>query len=97
MYKTSSIHLPFRASKMNSLHRRVIGGEGTGSVLLDGGIGGQSSYHSIEDSEHTTKSMPQRRPITQGSGLADKIASKLSNLKLEKKSGPKKKNITMSF
>lgn len=95
MYKTSSIHLPFRTTKIHSLHRRAIGGEGTGSVLLDRGIGGQSSYHSIEDYEKTTKR--PLRPITQGSGLADKIASKLSNLKLDKKQGPKKKNITMTF
>lgn len=97
MYKTSSIHLPFRATKINSLHRRATGGEGVGAVLLDGGIGGQSSYHSIEDYTNTTKQQPRMRPITQGSGLADKIAAKLSNLKLEKKNTPKKKNITMSF
>ncbi len=97
MYKTNSIHLPFRTTKINSLHRRAIGGEGIGTVLLDGGMGGQSSYHSIEDYENTTKRQPRMKPVTQGSGLADKIASKLSNLKLDKKSGPKKKNITMSF
>ena len=79
-------------------------GCGIGGVLLDGGIGGQSSYPSVESYMETTGrnpftntiDRPQKIQLTSGSGLADKIASKLSKLNLDKPK-KKKKNITMSF
>jgi hypothetical protein len=79
-------------------------GCGIGGVLLDGGIGGQSSYHSIEDYMNTTGvnpyantiNRPQKIQLSSGTGLADKIAEKLSKLKIDKPR-KKKKNITMSF
>jgi hypothetical protein len=79
-------------------------GCGIGGVLLDGGIGGQSSYSSLDNYIETTGrnpitntiNRPQKIQLTSGSGLADKIAEKLSKLKLDKPK-KKKKNITMSF
>jgi len=54
-----------------------------GSFLLDGGLGGQSSYPSVAQYTATTG-----RVIKEGRGL-EKISSKLSNLSLK----PKKHNI----
>jgi hypothetical protein len=79
-------------------------GCGIGAVLLDGGIGGQSSYPSIDSYIETTGrnpysgsiDRPQKIQLTSGQGLADKIASKLSKLNIEKPK-KKKKNIVMSF
>ena len=39
---------PNSNAKMKTLTRTFNGG-GYGTVLLDGGLGGQSSYHSIDD------------------------------------------------
>jgi hypothetical protein len=83
-----------------------IHGTGAPTSLLDGGIGGQSSYQSLDDYMNITNrdpynnkiSRPQSIPaLKSGSGLADKIASKLSKLSLDKPNKPKKKNIVMSF
>jgi hypothetical protein len=99
---------PHSNAKMRSLTRYSKNGGtigcGIGGVLLDGGIGGQSSYHSIEDYINTTGrnpmsntiNRPQHIQLKSGSGLADKIAEKLSKLKLDKPK-KKKKNIVMSF
>jgi hypothetical protein len=106
---THHIFLPHSSAKLRALNRhsataRIHGGGGT--VLLDGGIGGQSSYQSIDDYMNITGRDPYNnkmmRPQTipalkSGSGLADKIASKLSKLSLDKPKKPKKKNIVMSF
>ena len=52
-------------------------GTGMGSVLLDGGLGGQSSYSSVDDFLNTTNST---RPIKKkGKGLAE-VGDKLENL-----------------
>jgi len=104
---------PHSGAKLRSMNRRSIShhpahniGQGVGAVLLDGGIGGQSSYPSVEAyteitgrDPYTNKiNRPQSIPaLKSGSGLADKIASKLSKLSLEKPKKTKKKNITMSF
>jgi len=87
------IMLP-NGSKMSSLSRKVVGG-GYGTVLLDGGMGGQSSYASLDDYYETTN----QRPIkTKGQGLADKITSKLKNLNIAPPTAkPKVKNITLSI
>lgn len=85
--------LPKRKIPINSLNRRVLG-QGVGTVLLDGGLGGQSSYSSIEEYERTTgRNLPNP---TSGRGLADKISDRLSKLNINKDM-PKKKNITMNF
>jgi hypothetical protein len=89
----------------HSATARIHGG-GAPTFLLDGGIGGQSSYQSIDDYMNITgrdpynnkMARPQVIPaLKSGSGLADKIASKLSKLSLDKPNKPKKKNIVMSF
>jgi hypothetical protein len=50
------------------------------------------------DPYNNKMSRPQVIPaLKSGSGLADKIASKLSKLSLDKPNKPKKKNIVMSF
>jgi hypothetical protein len=81
-------------------------GRGAPSFLLDGGIGGQSSYTSIDDYMNATGRDPYNNKMsrsqsipthTSGSGLADKIANKLSKLSLNKPLRAKKKNIVMSF
>ena len=58
-------------------------GMGTGSFLLDGGMGGQSSYPSLEAYTATTG-----RVIKKGGGL-EKLSGKLSQLTVK----PKKHNI----
>jgi hypothetical protein len=89
----------------HSATARIHGG-GAPSFLLDGGIGGQSSYYSLDNYIETTGRDPYNnkmmRPQTipalkSGTGLADKIASKLSKLSLDKPKKAKKKNIVMSF
>jgi hypothetical protein len=99
---------PHSSAKIRSLNRHVKNGGtigcGIGSVLLDGGIGGQSSYYDLQNYIDTTGRNPitnninrvQKIQLTSGSGLVDKIADKLSKLKIDK-SRKKKKNITMSF
>jgi hypothetical protein len=105
---TRNIMFPRSSAKMRSLTRYSKNGGtigcGIGGVLLDGGIGGQSSYRSLDDYMETTGRNPmtnkinrsQKIQLTSGTGLADKIAEKLSKLKLDKPK-KKKKNITMSF
>jgi hypothetical protein len=107
---THHIFLPHSSAKLRALNRASmnsrIQGRGAPTFLLDGGIGGQSSYTSVEDYMNTTGRDPYTNKLNRpqvipahvsGSGLADKIASKLSKLSLEKPSKPKKKNIVMSF
>ena len=88
------IHLPYSNAKIHSLNRKVVGG-GYGTVLLDGGIGGQSSYKSPTDYERTTGVKLGAVKQT-GTGLADRIGDKLSSLKISKSGKPKRKNIVMS-
>lgn len=54
-------------------------GKGTGSFLLDGGMGGQSSYTSPANYTATTG-----RVIRKGGGL-EKLSSKLGNLNIKEK------------
>jgi hypothetical protein len=108
MMTTRHIMFPYSNAKMRSINRHSKNGGtvgcGIGGVILDGGIGGQSSYPSLESYMETTGrnpitntiNRPQKIQLTSGSGLADKIAAKLSKLNLDKPK-KKKKNITMSF
>ena len=78
-------------AKFGTLHRNLIG-SGIGGVLLDGGLGGQSSYASPQAYTHATG-----RKID-GSGLSDKISNTLKNLNISKPIGkPKRKNIVLSL
>lgn len=94
-HHTRFIHLPNHSVKVSSIHGHL-GGRGYGTVLLDNGMGGQSSYTSIDDYIEKTGRNPLSRNATRtGQGLADKISSKLSKLNVGSK--PKRKNIVMSF
>lgn len=105
---TRHVILPHSNAKIRSLNRYSKNGGtvgcGIGGVLLDGGIGGQSSYMDLDSYMNTTGRNPLTNQINRkqdiqlksGSGLADKIAEKLSKLKIDKPA-KKKKNITMSF
>lgn len=90
MLRTTNIHLPGRGNKMNSL-RRTITGNGTGSVLLDGGTGGQSSYHSLDDYYNTAN----KSTAPSGRGLSDKIGERLAKLKINNNGKPRIKNIVI--
>jgi hypothetical protein len=106
---THHIFLPASHAKLRAINRhsataRIRGGGG--SFLLDGGIGGQSSYSSLDDYMNITGRDPINNKMTRpqtipalrsGTGLADKIASKLSKLSIDKPKKAKKKNIVMSF
>ena len=90
--RVNHIQLP-NGSKMKSLTKSVVGG-GTGSILLDGGIGGQSSYYGVDNYIETTN----KTPMSKGSGLDDKISSKLKNLNIAPPTmKSKRKNITLSI
>lgn len=92
--RTSHIFLPNSNAKLYTLSR-TISGKGYGTVLLDGGIGGQSSYHGIDDYISTTNRNPT---VREGRGLSDKISSRLSKLNIcPPSSKPKMKNITLSI
>lgn len=95
------VKIPHSNASMKPLNRHLNGG-GYGSVLLDGGLGGQSSYYSTEDYESTTgRKLFTEKPKSKGGELADRIAPKLSKLSIENKTSksgkPLKKNITMAF
>lgn len=96
--RTHMMYLPkmgggisFRAGKKHPFIR----GRGVGTVLLDGGMGGQSSYDSIDDYVATTG-----RTIG-GSGVASslaKVGGKISNLVIKKESKkPPRQNINFSI
>jgi len=95
--------LPFTNAKFKTLTSNVVG-KGIGGVLLDNGIGGQSSYNSIEDYELITGRNPyngvverKQSKLTTGKGLSDRISQKLSKLNIEPKKTTKRKNITIDF
>lgn len=98
VYGTHHIKLPYSNAKIRTATGSFVG-SGVGAVLLDGGLGGQSSYRSMDDYIETTKNNPyaSSKSKPSGTGLADKIGNKLSKLNLTPPtSGLKKKNIVMS-
>jgi len=103
MSRRNIVKIPLSNASYKPLSKGQYSGKGIGSVLLDGGMGGQSSYASPEAYTDATGIDPfthkrETTKSTKGEGLADKIAHRLSNLNIDKKTGvPKKKNITMSF
>lgn len=91
------IMFPNSNAKMSALHRTV-SGNGYGTVLLDGGLGGQSSYYGIDNYIQTTGRDPRNSQPLSGNGLADRISKKLSNLNIAPPiAKPKMKNITLSI
>jgi len=83
-----NIMIPSSNISMNSTSR-CINGNGIGGILLDGGLGGQSSYNGIDDYLQTTN-----RDNVKGNGLSDRINNKLQNLNINK---PRRKNISLSM
>lgn len=91
MSRATSAVIHGHGAKIGTLHRNLIG-SGIGGVLLDNGLGGQSSYTSPQDYTRTTG-----RKID-GSGLSDKISNTLKNLNISNQQGKmRKKNITLSL
>ena len=68
--------------------KRAALGMGMGSVLLDGGMGGQSSYPSIAQYKATTGV----NPLVKGKGL-EALSGKISGLSIQ----PKKKSHNIKF
>lgn len=99
VYGTTHIRIPGSNVKIRSLNGSVVGG-GVGAVLLDNGMGGQSSYSSMDDYIQATKNNPyaNNKSKPSGAGLADKIGSRLSKLNIAPPTmSLKKKNIVMSI
>jgi hypothetical protein len=73
----------------------AISGKGVGTLLLDGGLGGGSSYSSIDDYISTTgRSMGK----VAGNGLGKSLIQKLGKLNVEKiPLSRKPKNINFSL
>lgn len=98
--RTSHVMFSGNGARMNTLHRSMVG-NGYGTVLLDGGLGGQSSYFGIDNYIETTGRDPRtmnKASIPRGEGLADKISSKLRNLNISPPTNkPKVKNISLSI
>ena len=91
------IVFPYSNAKMKTI-TRTFGGGGYGTVLLDGGLGGQSSYYGVDNYIQTTGRDPRSNKPSQGNGLADRISNKLSKLNISPPSSkPKMKNITLSI
>lgn len=100
MVRTHHIILPSSNARLKTLTRSFNGG-GYGSVLLDGGLGGQSSYSGLDHYIETTGRDPRNRNGNRnvnGNGLADRISSKLSKLNIAPPTHkPKIKNISLSL
>lgn len=71
-------------------------GRGIGAVLLDGGLGGQSTYASIDDYIATTHASPVVASAGQGLKGLDKIRNKMENLVI-KPATRKPKNIKFNM
>jgi hypothetical protein len=67
-------------------------GSGVGAVLLDGGMGGQSSYQSLDAYKNATGMNPTMRQV-KGKGL-EKLSDKISGLSILP---PKKKKQNIKF
>jgi|LakMenE18May11ns_1017448.scaffolds.fasta_scaffold9877455_1 hypothetical protein len=95
VYNTTRLaKIPFSNTTMKS-HTKHVMGKGMGSVLLNtGGAGAASSYMDLMDYTHTTGRDPTLFQSKSGKGL-ESISKKLKDLKIH--SGPKRKNIVMSF
>lgn len=65
-----------RLSTLKHTHTRF--GRGMGSVLLDGGLGGQSSYSSLDDYLSTTNQLSG--PVIKGKGAKSPISSIMPRL-----------------
>lgn len=71
-------------------------GKGVGAVLLDGGLGGQSSYSGIDDYERTTGRPSMGSGMKMDMSKMSRMSKKLENLML-KPTAKKVKNINFSM
>lgn len=90
MNRNNKFYLP----RMNKTITRR--GRGIGSVILDGGMGGQSSYESIDDYVNTANVSPSISSYGSGLKGLEKIRNKMENLVI-KPSSRKIKNIKFSL
>lgn len=93
---THRAYVPLMGHYGFSRHTRgSIQGKGIGAVLLDGGMGGASSYSGLDDYISTTGVNPYN---INGSGLGKSITSKLGKLNIQKVPEKKKRaNINFSL
>jgi hypothetical protein len=99
MNRANKVFLPKMNKTQISRHTRgSISGRGVGAFLLDGGLGGQSSYQSVDDYISTTNASPVVSTGSIGSGLKglERIRSKMENMVI-KPSIRKPKNIKFSM
>lgn len=102
--KMSRVYVPSIGMSCKSHHTKgKIQGRGIGSVLLDGGIGGQSTYSSIDDYMATTGRNPfskaEAAESISGAGMVGgarkhELFSKLKGLDVKK---PKTSNIRFNL
>lgn len=99
--RTGLVYIPNIAVGIKSHQTRgKMKGKGVGSVLLDGGLGGQSSYSSIDDYISTTGRNPNTLSNVGGSGMAKPLAFKRDEMNSKIKSmmvKPKVKNIKFNL
>lgn len=95
--RTGLVYIPNLAVGIKSHQTRgKMKGKGAGSVLLDGGLGGQSSYSSIDEYISTTG----RNPNAMGSGMGKPLAFRRDEMNSKIKSmmvKPKVKNIKFNL
>ena len=95
------VYVPTLSVGMKSHQTRgKMKGKGIGGVLLDGGLGGQSSYSSVDDYISTTGRNPNTLQNVGGSGLSkpmgfrrDEMNSKIKSMMVK----PKVKNIKFNL
>ncbi len=80
------IYHPLLSFNANSHQTRgKMKGKGVGSVLLDGGLGGQSSYSSIDDYINTTGRNPNTLSNMGGMGLVKTIPNGMKKEEMNSK------------
>lgn len=93
--------LPSCGASMNLNKNKRFSGSGIGAVLLDGGIGGQSSYSSLDDYINTTGVNPLAQNIskqidTTGRGLKS-MNQQLEKLLIKSNKGRTNKEKNINF
>lgn len=97
MNRSNKIFIPRMNKTIVSRHTRGSKeGRGIGAVIMDGGLGGQSSYSSIDNYLATTNASPNVSAFGNGLKGLEKIRNKMENLVI-KPSTRKPKNIKFSM
>ncbi len=94
MNKSNLVYIPHMNKTLNSKYTRGKTGRGVGAVLLDNGMGGQSSYTSLDNYLATTNA-----PVPVGRGLKglEQIRSKMEALQVQQPMSRKPKNIKFTL